>query len=310
MTRLAPEQIDVLLRPVSKDRVQYLKNFSHLEAWDVRRWLIRIFGYGGFDIETRELAVVSERSVPNGDRFKHSVVYRAQVRLTIKAADGTPVAFYDDGACGDSVNQPSLGDAHDNASKTAMSQALKRCAVNLGDQFGLSLYNNGSIQPQVQKTLGHPSTKTPADDESMPQDEPVHGEMTNGTIDEKLDKMVAAQERLASQTPDAAPAGQPLEDLTQTAAQFTEQELYAAAGSGHDEVEDGAINKMERRAGRTPEQAERDNAYSVMMNFADDNGFGDLMAETFASTYGVEIGHGSTNQYRDALRLMRQAVAR
>jgi hypothetical protein len=37
------------------------------------------------------------------------------------------------------------------AIKTAETQALKRCAINLGDQFGLSLYRNGSTAPLVRK---------------------------------------------------------------------------------------------------------------------------------------------------------------
>jgi hypothetical protein len=39
------------------------------------------------------------------------------------------------------------------AIKTAESDALKRAAINLGDQFGLSLYNNGATAPVVIQTL-------------------------------------------------------------------------------------------------------------------------------------------------------------
>ena len=39
------------------------------------------------------------------------------------------------------------------AVKTAESDAFKRAAINLGDQFGLSLYNNGSLKPVVGRTL-------------------------------------------------------------------------------------------------------------------------------------------------------------
>jgi hypothetical protein len=43
------------------------------------------------------------------------------------------------------------------AIKTAESDAFKRAAINLGDQFGLSLYNNGSTQPVVKQTLVAPA---------------------------------------------------------------------------------------------------------------------------------------------------------
>ena len=46
------------------------------------------------------------------------------------------------------------GDAHDMAIKTAETQALKRAAINLGDQFGLSLYKKGSTGPLVRKIVG------------------------------------------------------------------------------------------------------------------------------------------------------------
>jgi len=58
-------------------------------------------------------------------------------------------------AIGDATNQPGLADAHDLALKTADSQALKRAAVNMGDQFGLSLYNNGSFDPVVNRSLAY-----------------------------------------------------------------------------------------------------------------------------------------------------------
>jgi hypothetical protein len=39
------------------------------------------------------------------------------------------------------------------AIKTAESDALKRAAINLGTQFGLSLYNNGATADVIGKTL-------------------------------------------------------------------------------------------------------------------------------------------------------------
>ena len=39
------------------------------------------------------------------------------------------------------------------AIKTAETDAFKRAAINLGDQFGLSLYNGGSTSPAVREVL-------------------------------------------------------------------------------------------------------------------------------------------------------------
>lgn len=168
-TDLAPEQIATLLAPINPNRVQHLRGQSHVEAWDVRRWLTRIFGFGGWSDETLELVCVSEREINPG---RWTVVYRAQTRLTVKTLNGRPLSFWDDAAMGDSRNQPSLGDAHDMAMKTALSQALKRCAVNLGDAFGLSLYNDGSANAVVMWSAAHPAPKPCVEDEPVKPEQP------------------------------------------------------------------------------------------------------------------------------------------
>jgi hypothetical protein len=155
---LNQEQVNLLLTPLAPGRVRSLSGNSHLEAWDVRRWLLRIFGWGGWDFTVISAEVVSERSVwdeNNPLKGRHTVVYRVLGRLTIKDPEGNVVAVFEDGAVGDGINQPSLNDAHDFALKTALSQALKRCAVNLGDQFGLSLYSKGSTTAVVGRSIAH-----------------------------------------------------------------------------------------------------------------------------------------------------------
>ena len=77
-----------------------------------------------------------------------SVGYKVELRLHIKDLDAT----YTEAAVG-SAMLPQRGEAHDMAVKTAESDALKRAAINLGDQFGLSLYKNGQTAPVVLETL-------------------------------------------------------------------------------------------------------------------------------------------------------------
>jgi hypothetical protein len=193
MTTFTAEQYAKLIEPLHRSRIsQNDKGFNHLEQWDVRRTLTRIFGFGGWDVETIACDLVAERQLThfgNGDPIpehkpRWTVVYRAQVRLTVKSADGRVIARYEDGAVGDSSNQPKLGDAHDNAMKTALSQALKRCAVNLGDQFGLSLYNGGGgkvdeqgfLKPVVTRSVVSPTTEAPAAPVARYEDDPVQPE--------------------------------------------------------------------------------------------------------------------------------------
>lgn len=155
MKMIFSEQVQsALLQPISTERVMRDgKGFSHLAAWDVRRTMNQIFGFGAWSAETLQMDLVSEREVTqrNGKQG-WNVVYRAQCRVSIQGDNYEP-CVYTEWAAGDATN-PTLADAHDQAIKTAESQAFKRCTVNLGDQFGLSLYDNGSMKASVGEVVG------------------------------------------------------------------------------------------------------------------------------------------------------------
>jgi len=114
---------------------------SYIEAWDARATLIRIFGFGGFSADVIDLRI--------GEKW---VV--AGMRLTVYGIgpDGQDVTYTEYGA--DSSQHKDL----DDLVKTAESEALKRCCINLGDQFGLSLYDHGRTNPVIIRTLDQPPT--------------------------------------------------------------------------------------------------------------------------------------------------------
>jgi hypothetical protein len=180
--RLTAPQLRLLHRGLDPKRVgKDDKGHAHMEAWDITRYLLRVFGFGGYDTENRELAMVREIEIPGqgqNARSRWTVVYRAQVRLIVKDVSGREIGHWDGEAVGDSYNQPKIGDAHDMAMKTAASQALKRAAKNLGDQFGLSLYNNGSPAPVVGFSAAHPPVEWEKAAEPVPEpdDPPVQPE--------------------------------------------------------------------------------------------------------------------------------------
>lgn len=178
--KLTADQYAALTAGLQEFRVQTLKGNSHLEGWDVRRFLIRIFGFGGWDFERVSVDLVAadtttKKKDGGGTYAVHTVAYRVVGRLTIKDQDGAAIAVYEDAAVGGAKNQPSLPDAHDHALKTAFTQALKRCAANLGDQFGMSLYNGGRLEPVVRSSLVAPEGPT-SGTELPPDAEPVQGE--------------------------------------------------------------------------------------------------------------------------------------
>ena len=149
------EIVAELMRPIDSDRVMRDgKGFSHLAAWDVRRTMNRIFGFGGWSADVTQMELISEREVTqrNG-KTGWNVIYRAQCRVQIFSEQSLDPTTYTEWAAGDATN-PTLADAHDQAIKTAESQAFKRCVVNLGDQFGLSLYDKGSVDATVQEVVG------------------------------------------------------------------------------------------------------------------------------------------------------------
>ena len=207
---LSPAQYGQLLRPIDPTRVRELKGNSYVEAWDIRRQLTRIFGFGGWDLETISLDLVRElEGTSKSGGTCWTVIYRAQVRLTVKNTDGETIARYEDCSAGDAKNQPSLGDAHDLAMKSALSGALKRAAMNLGDQFGLSLYNKGDYNATIRGTLAPPPfPEVPAPVETLPPvDAVIGGELdeTETIEPERRDPQPPAQ-RTATERPASAPA--------------------------------------------------------------------------------------------------------
>jgi len=149
---LTTEQTDQLLKGIHTSRVASRrggggKSLAYVEAYEIKAHLIRIFGYGGWswDVLSCDLAYAYE---PDDGQKNYRVGYKVIGRLTILATGST----YTEAAVG-MANLPDPGEAHDMAVKTAESDALKRAAICLGDQFGLSLYNNGSTAPVVRALI-------------------------------------------------------------------------------------------------------------------------------------------------------------
>lgn len=123
------------------------RQLSYLEAYDVRATLIRIFGYGGFSGETLETRIVHESQYPSPSD-PNKTLWRIAVICTYRLTIPQTGAVYTESAAA-SQSGPDYGEVLDFAIKTAESDALKRCATNLGTTFGLSLYEQGKKQDVV-----------------------------------------------------------------------------------------------------------------------------------------------------------------
>ena len=155
------EQLRVLLGPVN---TRFVKRdpggHSYLEQNTIRAQLTRIFGFGGWSLrqlhEPRLISRTEHQNRNGEDRV--TVVYLCSVAIVLhtrkEMLSGTMPhdIEYAGVATGKGTMSPSNeGDAHDVALKSADSGALKRAAINMGDQFGLSLYDDGSTAPYVFK---------------------------------------------------------------------------------------------------------------------------------------------------------------
>lgn len=140
--QLAPEQVAILMRDLNPKRVAARDGLSYLEAWDVKAHLTRVFGFGGYSSEVLASQVIFAQQVPQS-RDKSKTNWKVAAQVTLRLTIHSLGAVFTEVAIGGS-SQPDFTESADMAIKTAESDALKRAAIALGTQFGLSLYDNGS----------------------------------------------------------------------------------------------------------------------------------------------------------------------
>jgi DNA recombination protein Rad52 len=105
------------------------QQLAYVESWHVIKEANRIFGFDGWSSETLETSLVAEDS--------KCVSYIAKVRITV----GNNIVREGTGAGHGRMG--SIGEKHELAIKEAESDARKRCLMQFGDSFGLSLYDKG-----------------------------------------------------------------------------------------------------------------------------------------------------------------------
>lgn len=197
------KQTHQLLKPINPRRVlKDGKGHSHVSQQDVVAHLIRVFGFGNFDTEILDIQPLFENPrVKNGEPTgRYDVGYRATMRLTVRDETGKE-CHYENGSTATAQNQ-TLGDAHDLAFKSAISLAVKRCAIALGDGFGLSLYNSGQTKPLVMDTLIKPQ-----DDEPLRNAETVYQDHPQGDIQDDVPQQTSLGNDEIEHPQDAATLG-------------------------------------------------------------------------------------------------------
>lgn len=127
-----------LAQPLDPHRVTVgnngpLRGIKYLEGEDVIRTANRIFGYGGWSFELQSQPWVIEEGAQGTNHTKYQV-WAAHGRLSVSEGG----SFADVGTC---VRQGEGSGGLEMAIKGAVTDCMKRCLRNYGDQFGLILYD-------------------------------------------------------------------------------------------------------------------------------------------------------------------------
>lgn len=129
------EAIKILGEKLKKDHISSRKkgstNLSYIESHHAIREANRAFGADGWSYGIITLDKVSEEKNTNGN---HVIGYTARVMVEVGGITREDVGF------GSGIAKM-LADAHEGATKEAVSDAMKRALRTFGDIFGLALYD-------------------------------------------------------------------------------------------------------------------------------------------------------------------------
>jgi len=105
---------------------------DYLEGWHVINEANRIFGFGGWSYEILSLKQACEPTKNGNGNLV--VAYICTISVSVDGVTRQDVGY------GSGISK-SLGDAHEGATKEAVTDALKRALRTFGNQFGLALYD-------------------------------------------------------------------------------------------------------------------------------------------------------------------------
>ena len=258
--QLTTQQLQGLLSPLHgqrvKSRSQGGRSMSYLEAWDVRATLLRVFGFGGFDVVVSDARIINQdqklardkEGNPRKTKWQDDLMHwhiTAQATTTLTVRDGHGgQAVYSETVTALQTG-PDHGEVSDFAMKTAASDGLKRAAVNLGTQFGLSLYDQGSLADvvrntveeqqaaQLQQASDNPAPVNPSDDTANS----VKVRISHLLPDKEAEAIIEMVANVMDSTPDKVP-GMPVADL-QEAENRIRKQLEADEAHAREAIAEG-----------------------------------------------------------------------
>lgn len=135
------EQIEILNEELNSSRIKVREKgnikLSYIEGFDVIETANLIFGFGNWSYDISKLDQVSQETNTNQNVV---ICYKAIVKLSVYDENHLKSISRHDVGFGTGVAK-TLSDAHENAGKEAVTDALKRSLRSFGNQFGNSLYD-------------------------------------------------------------------------------------------------------------------------------------------------------------------------
>jgi hypothetical protein len=131
----------VLGVPVPAEDIKSNQGNAYVRGHYVIRTANRIFGHMGWEIRILDTQLVQNEFKQGSRDEQWYIGYNMTVRLTATYEGETKTT--EDVGFGQGINKD-LGKAHEGAIKEARTDAMKRCLKDLGDAFGLHLYDGGS----------------------------------------------------------------------------------------------------------------------------------------------------------------------
>lgn len=169
-------QIAILNQELDGNRVKTREkgniNLSYLEGFDVIETANKIFGYGNWSYSITKLEQVSQEQNQNQNFV---VCYKAIVNLIVHDTGHLKQIYREDVGTGTGIAK-TLADAHEGASKEAVTDSLKRALRTLGNQFGLSLYDKTKNHQSANNNKRYSSPQNQPMQNNTPQD---YSQLTN-----------------------------------------------------------------------------------------------------------------------------------
>lgn len=135
------EQLQLLNQELDSSRIKSRSkgniNLSYLEGFDIIETANKVFGYGSWSYSIESLEYLSTEQNHNQNFV---ICYKAIVRVTVFDKEHIQNISRSDVGTGTGIAK-TQSEAHEGATKEAVTDALKRALRSFGNQFGLSLYD-------------------------------------------------------------------------------------------------------------------------------------------------------------------------